>query len=80
LKAAGIFIHINRDFPYGLMPTNGVGSFRDFLPAPRICKTFLQDTTGFCSAQEVFRRHCRLQSSFSSGGEDTASVVAVIFM
>jgi hypothetical protein len=22
------------DFPYGLMPTNGVGDFRDFLPAP----------------------------------------------
>jgi hypothetical protein len=22
---------IDRDFPYGLMPTNGVGCFRDFL-------------------------------------------------
>ncbi len=21
------------DFPYGLMPTNGVGGFRDFLPS-----------------------------------------------
>jgi predicted ferric reductase len=34
----------------------------------------------FLSAREVFRRHCWLQSSFSSGGEDTASVVAVVFM
>ena len=24
---------INWDFPYGLMPTNGVGGFRDFLPS-----------------------------------------------
>ena len=43
-----------RDFPYGLMPTNGVGDFRDFLPAPRICKTFFQSALGFCPAWEVF--------------------------
>jgi hypothetical protein len=24
---------LNWDFPYGLMPTNGVGGFRDFLPS-----------------------------------------------
>ena len=40
LIAAGnaIFISTNYgltwDIPYGLMPTNGVGDFRDFLPAP----------------------------------------------
>jgi hypothetical protein len=62
------------------MPTNGVGGFRDFLPAPRICKTFFQSALGFCPAQVVFRRHCWLQCSFSSGGEDTAFVVAVVFM
>jgi hypothetical protein len=68
------------DFPYGLMPTNGVGDFRDFLPAPWICKSFFQSDLGFCPAQVVFRRHCWIQCHFSSGGKDTASVVAVVFM
>jgi hypothetical protein len=45
-----------------------------------VCKSFFQSATGFCPAQEVFRRHFVFQCPFSSGGEDTASVVAVVFM
>jgi hypothetical protein len=62
------------------MPTNGVGGFRDFLPAPRICKTFFQSALGFCPAQVVFRRHFVFQCPFCPGDEDTASVVAEVFM
>jgi hypothetical protein len=62
------------------MPTNGVGGFRDFLPAPRLCKSFFQSAFSFCPAQVVFRRHFVCHCSFSSGGEDTAFVVAVVFM
>jgi hypothetical protein len=61
------------------MPTAGVSGFRDFRPAPRICNTFFQSALGFCPAQVVFRRRIVFQSSFSSGGEDTASVVALVF-
>ena len=56
-----VWTELNWDFPYGLMPTNGVGGFRDFLPAPRLCKSFFKSALGFCSAREVFRRHCWLQ-------------------
>jgi hypothetical protein len=48
---------MNWDFPFGLLPTNGVGCFFEFLPAPSICKSFFQSTTGFCPEQEAFRRH-----------------------
>jgi len=56
-----------------------VAIFFDFLPAPHICKSFFQSALGFCPAQVVFRRRIVFQSSFSSGGEDTASVVALVF-
>jgi hypothetical protein len=42
------------DFPFGFMPMNGVGGFRDFLPAPRLCKSFFQSAFSFCPARKVF--------------------------
>jgi hypothetical protein len=39
-----------------------------------------QSATYFFPAREVVRRHFVFQCSFSSGGEYTASVVAVVFM
>ena len=47
-------IVFNWDFPFGFMPTNGVGGFRDFLPAPRLCKSFFQSAFSFCPARKVF--------------------------
>jgi hypothetical protein len=33
---------LNRDFAFGFRPTTGVGLlFPDFLPAPQVCKAFL---------------------------------------
>jgi hypothetical protein len=75
-----VWTELNWDFPLGLMPTNGVGGFRDFLPAPRLCKSFFKSAAGFFPAQEVVCRHFVLATPFSSGGEDTAAVGAVIFM
>jgi len=71
---------ISWDFPFGFWPTTGVGGFRDFLPASRICKTIFPSALGFCPAQEVVYRHFVFQCSFSPGGEETASYVAVVFM
>jgi len=73
-------VRFNWDFPFGLLPTNGGGGFRDLLPALLICKTFSKSALGFCPAQEVVCRHFVFKCSFSPGGEDTASVVAVVFM
>jgi len=35
------------------MPTNGVGGFRDFLPAPRLYKSFFQSAFSFCPARQT---------------------------
>ena len=71
-------MRFNWDFPFGLLPTNGGGGFRDLLPALLICKTFSKSALGFCPAQEVVCRHFVFKCSFSPGGEDTASVVALV--
>ena len=42
------------------MPTIGVSGIRDFLPAPRTCKSLFQSALSFCPAREVFCRHCWL--------------------
>jgi hypothetical protein len=44
-------MQVNRDFPYALLPTNTVGHFCDFLPAPQVCKSFFQS---FSSPPSVF--------------------------
>ncbi|MGO9476516.1 MAG: hypothetical protein ACLP7I_01080 [Limisphaerales bacterium] len=41
---------------------------------------FSSPPSDFCPALEVFRRHSWLQHPFSPGCEDTASVVAVVFI
>lgn len=45
--------HLNRDSPFGFLPTTGAGGFRDFLPAPWICKPFFQSAPVFSPAHEV---------------------------
>jgi hypothetical protein len=72
---------LNWDFPFGFWPTNRVnlfGDFGHFRPASYFCNLFFQSALGFFPAQEVVRRHLVLATLFSSGGEDTASVVAVV--
>jgi hypothetical protein len=46
---------IHCDFLFGFFPTTGVGLFRDFLPAPQICKSFFQSTLGFSLAKGALR-------------------------
>jgi hypothetical protein len=39
--------HLNLDFPFGFLPTTGMGVFRDFLPLQQVCKSFFQSALGF---------------------------------
>ena len=42
LPTRPVFIRFIGDFPFGFQPTIHVGHFRDFLPAPKVYKSFFQ--------------------------------------
>ena len=54
------------------MPTTSAGLFRDFLPAPQICKSFFAPLSFFLW-QRVFSMLFWLPSPVSPAGEDPAS-------
>jgi len=56
-----------------------VGGFVIFCLLHKFATRFFQSALGFCPAQVVFRRRFVFQSSFSSGDEVAASVVALVF-
>ena len=68
------------DFLFGFLPTTSVSLFRDYLPAPLICKSIFKSALGFSLTRRVFRCPFCSQRSFSPGCEDTSSVVAVVFI
>src|SRR5208282_5104267 len=63
---------------YGFQPTTRVGLFRDFLPAPQVCKNFFPVRSGYSLAQGRFDATFGSQRPFSPGCEDTSSVVSSI--
>jgi hypothetical protein len=49
-----VFIYcVNRDFPFGFLPTTSVTLLRDFLPAPQDCKSILPVLHRFLSGTGV---------------------------
>ena len=51
-------------FPFGSLPTTSLGLFRDFLPAPQICKSLFESVPRFFSGQCQVRRDLRLPTRF----------------
>src|ERR1017187_7218773 len=70
---------INRDFPYGFLPTTSVELFCNFLLLHRFARTF-SSPLGFSLAQVMICRQLCLSTHFSMPSEDTSPVVSIVFM